>query len=310
VRHLANVSVETCNGGYTVKFAEKIGAEVLIRGVRNLKDLDEELTLAEENKQICPGIETIWIPCSSHLGHVSSSLVKNHIGADPDWEVHVARHVPEEVVLKIKEKIIEERAKVHWTSLMNQLGNPEGIEEVFEQIVFRYREPHRGYHTLLHIVNILDELASLNLKDITELKFALWFHDIIYDPRATDNESASESMAVDFARRFELKENFIDKVKGFIRVTRHTTMVYYFLEKLMVDLDLAILGKSEKEFDEYEAGIRKEYGWYSDEDYRKGRADFLSKLLARPSIYCTETFRAKYESTAQSNIARLIEKLS
>src|SRR4051794_13425574 len=77
---IQNVSVDVCIGHYVVKHAESIGAQVIVRGLRNFKDLEDEQTLAEENRKIAPAVETIWVPCRPDLGHVSSSMVKNHIG--------------------------------------------------------------------------------------------------------------------------------------------------------------------------------------------------------------------------------------
>jgi pantetheine-phosphate adenylyltransferase len=51
VAHLPNVLVDVCIGHYVVKQAESIGAQVIVRGLRNFKDLEDEQTLAEENRR-------------------------------------------------------------------------------------------------------------------------------------------------------------------------------------------------------------------------------------------------------------------
>jgi pantetheine-phosphate adenylyltransferase len=104
--HLPNVTVDICTGQYVVKRASTLGAQVIIRGIRNFKDLEAEQTLAEENRRICPTIETVWIPCLPDLMHVSSSMVKGHVGVDPTWEDQVARSVPKTVVAKLREKLL------------------------------------------------------------------------------------------------------------------------------------------------------------------------------------------------------------
>lgn len=78
----------------------------------------------------------------------------------------------------------------------------------------------------------------------------------------------------------------------------------------MVDLDLMILGSSEAKFDAYEVGIRQEYAWVSEEDFRFHRAKILQSFLDRPSIYYTERFREKYEARARANLERSIKKLT
>jgi len=104
IAHLLNVFVSVCLDGYVVKRAEYLKAQVVIRGLRNFKDMEDEETLAEENRSICPHIETLWIPCLPGLRHVSSSMVKGHVGVDPGWEDQVARSVPLAVVRKLREK--------------------------------------------------------------------------------------------------------------------------------------------------------------------------------------------------------------
>ncbi len=106
VAHLPNVTVDACIGRYVVKHASDIGAQAIVRGIRDFKDLGDELILAEENRWICAHVETIWIPCLPYLMHVSSSMVRAHVGADPGWEAEVARLVPAAVVTKLKEKFL------------------------------------------------------------------------------------------------------------------------------------------------------------------------------------------------------------
>lgn len=110
VAHLPSVPVAACIDRYVVKYAYEIRADAVIRGIRNGKDLEDELTLAEENRKICPEVETVWLPCLPHLMHVSSSMVKAHVGADPGWEAQVARSVPEVVVQKLREKYLAKLA--------------------------------------------------------------------------------------------------------------------------------------------------------------------------------------------------------
>jgi len=107
VTHLPNVSVQVCTGRYVVRHAESVGAQVIIRGLRNFKDLEDEQVLSIENRSICPHIETFFVPCLPDLMHVSSSMVKGHVGVDPDWEAQVARSVPVVVVKKLRQKIIK-----------------------------------------------------------------------------------------------------------------------------------------------------------------------------------------------------------
>ncbi len=63
-------------------------------------------------------------------------------------------------------------------------------------------------------------------------------------------------------------------------------------------------------FDRYEAGIRAEYSRYLDDVFAVGRLNFIRTFLARPSIYQTDLFKARYEEAAQANLRRSLDKWS
>jgi predicted metal-dependent HD superfamily phosphohydrolase len=74
----------------------------------------------------------------------------------------------------------------------------------------------------------------------------------------------------------------------------------------MVDIDLVPLAALPAIFNANGQAIRAEYANLGDEAYFQGRAAILQKFLSRPRIYCTETFRQKYEQQARSNLQRTL----
>ncbi len=308
VVHLPNVTVDVCSGHYVVKHAESIGAQVIVRGLRNFKDLEAEQTLAEENRMICPTVETIWVPCLPNLMHVSSSMVKGHVGIDPEWESQVTRSVPAAVVVRLKEKFVLGKARKHWATLMSVLGNPKGSEAVLEDLLKRYGEAQRAYHNLEHIVMMLDELEQMHEGD-PAVALAIWFHDAVYDPKAKDNEEQSAELAKDTIGKIDLPDSLGEQVSELVMETKHAAVPTDRAAQILVDLDLMVLGKSEKAFDAYEAGIRREYDWVPQVDFCAGRSSVLQSFLDRSSIYSTALFRDKYETTARKNLVRSIEQL-
>ena len=308
VSHLPNVSLDLCVGQYVVKKAESIGAQVIVRGLRNFKDLEDEQTLAQENRNICSQIETVWVPCLPNLMHVSSSMVKGHVGVDPEWEYQVARSVPAAVVTKLKGKFILGKAQKYWTLLMSMFGNPKESDAIFRDLIAKYSEVHRVYHDLAHVVAMLSELELVGENDFS-IAFAIWFHDAIYDPKKDDNEEQSAKLAKDVIKRLSLPDSLGEQVSDLVMATAHRAIPINYPAQILVDIDLMILGKSEKEFDVYENGIRKEYEWVPQSVFNSSRLKILQSFLDRPSIYSTELLRAKYESTAQRNLKRSIEQL-
>lgn len=73
----------SCYSGLTVDEARRVGASVILRGVRNAADMEYERSLADVNWRIA-GIDTMILPCRPELGMVSSSMVRElmHFGYD------------------------------------------------------------------------------------------------------------------------------------------------------------------------------------------------------------------------------------
>ncbi len=197
-----------------------------------------------------------------------------------------------------------------WIGLWRRQGCRGKGGEQYLELSNRYREPHRFYHTLAHIGACLAEFDSTpGLKGNDELEFALWFHDAIYDTHAKDNEERSASLSGAVLADGGLGARFIAKVENLILATKHAEVPNDADARLMVDIDLSILGQEEDVFDEYEDQIRKEYDWVPGEVFVNGRSGILTSFLDRPHIYATEYFRAKYEVQARRNIERSLATL-
>ena len=74
VPDLPNVHVEEFSG-LTVDFATKVGACAILRGLRNISDLQHEFQVALTNR-VVSGVETVFIMTSSQFAFTSSSLIK------------------------------------------------------------------------------------------------------------------------------------------------------------------------------------------------------------------------------------------
>jgi pantetheine-phosphate adenylyltransferase len=71
---LSNVTVDSHTGGLLVDYCRQAGIDVVIRGVRNVHDLDYEMPMARMNRELA-GVETFFIAADPALAHVSSTLV-------------------------------------------------------------------------------------------------------------------------------------------------------------------------------------------------------------------------------------------
>ena len=174
---------------------------------------------------------------------------------------------------------------------------------LYDALIARYREPHRRYHTLQHLEECFaafDEFAHF-AERAADVELAVWFHDAIYDTRRNDNEQRSADLAQSATGSA--------RVHRLIMATRHEAVAHEADEKLLVDIDLWILGSPTQRFDEYEQQVREEYGWVPGPIYRRTRRKLLEALGARPTIYSTDRFVQRYEARARANLARSLAKL-
>ena len=185
---------------------------------------------------------------------------------------------------------------------------------VFAVIAQHYNEPHRKYHNLSHIDFCLAELSKMQVDDPSrsQIELALWFHDIIYDPHAKDNERKSAAVFRKFALEGQLPDPFIETVVTMIEATeKHQVPPEqdHFATRLFLDLDLAILGADENIFWTYDRAIRAEYKWVPKTFYRSQRSKILKSFLERPTIYFTTEFQKLYEARARHNLNQSIDRL-
>ncbi len=75
IRELDNVSVTTFDG-LLVDFAEKIGASVIVRGIRAISDYEYELQMALMNRRLSSRVETVFMMPAEAYSYLSSRLVK------------------------------------------------------------------------------------------------------------------------------------------------------------------------------------------------------------------------------------------
>lgn len=184
-------------------------------------------------------------------------------------------------------------------------------ERLAAELGSAYSQPHRRYHTLAHIEKCLDELAGVwnYAIHLEEVRWAMLFHDAVYDPRRDDNEARSADWACSVMDELERPGDQKARVRAMILATAHSGEPRTPDEALLLDIDLSILGADEAAFDEYDLDIRAEYAWVPEHDYRRERAKVLESFLRRERVYHTAPYRARYESAARKNIERALARL-
>lgn len=95
----ANVVVEKFEG-LLVDYGKRVGARVIVRGLRVGADFEYELQIAHANADLRPEIDTVFLPTRTSYGFISASLVREIASYGGD----VSRYAPPEVCEALKQK--------------------------------------------------------------------------------------------------------------------------------------------------------------------------------------------------------------
>jgi predicted metal-dependent HD superfamily phosphohydrolase len=164
-------------------------------------------------------------------------------------------------------------------------------QELGENLIIRYNEPHRRYHTtkhLLHVLTMIDELADDH--DIFLVRLAAWFHDAVY------------------AIRVGLEQEDLNQIARLVRLTEtHLPGPRDPEGELLCDADLAILASDPADYAAYVAAVRQEYAQVPEDQFLAGRLALLTELADR-EIFRTAKGR-QLTGAAQTNLNAEINTL-
>jgi predicted metal-dependent HD superfamily phosphohydrolase/tetratricopeptide (TPR) repeat protein len=200
----------------------------------------------------------------------------------------------------------------HFIALWRRAGSLDATtaERVCRAVFERYTDGARRYHTLDHIRHCLAQvdLAAGLLPDADAMRLAVWFHDVVYDAAADDNEARSADLFREFADPV-LPAGLVQDVARLVHVTRFGETPRREDEAYMVDVDYSSFGRPWDEFLADSLAVRAERPDLGDAQYAAQQTRFLESLLARDALYRTGFFRDRYESVARDNISRYLAML-
>lgn len=185
------------------------------------------------------------------------------------------------------------------------------VEVLWHIVCALYAWPVRAYHTLDHIaetLHIFDQFAA-EAQNPDEVEFALFLHDSVYIPGRTDNEARSAEAAAMMLHQLGCDDATIGRIRTLIMATSHAAGTLSGDAELIADLDMAILGAPEADYDRYAQQVAAEFAFAGEEAFRAGRRMFLESLLAQPGIFRRRVFAGRFEALADRNIRRELSRL-
>ncbi|MCZ9354612.1 hypothetical protein NGM36_33410 [Streptomyces mutabilis] len=182
-----------------------------------------------------------------------------------------------------------------------------------DNLLARWQEPQRRYHTLAHLTAVLDHVDVLeeHADDPDVVRLAAWFHDAVYLPDRSENEERSARLAERALPEAGVPAGKTAEVARLVRLTvTHSPAGDDRDGQVLCDADLAILASPPSAYAAYTAAVRQEYHFVPDDAFREGRAAILRQLLDLPRLFHTPHGRREWEATARYNLTGELEMLS
>ena len=176
-----------------------------------------------------------------------------------------------------------------------------------------YAAPGRHYHCERHLDECLGQLAELPDAGQDErrlLRWAILWHDAVYEPGLQDNEDRSAALAERELLACGVSSAEAAEVARLIRLTKsHSCEAGDHLGSVLVSIDLAILGSDPHRYAEYAADVRTEYAHVPEPLWRAGRAAVLARLLDADPLYPDSDFHARLGAQARRNMEQELRSL-
>ncbi|MFC8793497.1 HD domain-containing protein [Streptomyces cinereoruber] len=180
----------------------------------------------------------------------------------------------------------------------------------------RWAEPQRRYHTVDHLRAVLDRVDELTDQggeggELELVRLAAWFHDAVYRPDRSENEERSAVLAEKALAEAGLTPHEVTEVARLVRLTvTHDPDDGDLNGETLCDADLAVLASDPDTYARYAAAVREEYGFVPDDAFREGRAAVLRHLLDLPRLFRTPYGAAVWEEKARENVERELKELT
>lgn len=191
-----------------------------------------------------------------------------------------------------------------WAALLARHTSDPEAAAVGGRLLAAWSEPHRRYHSVGHLRDILfhvEELAA-HAEDADAVRLAAWYHDVVYAGLPDDEERSAQRAEMDLSR-LGVAPQTVDEVARLIRLTiTHDPAPGDRNGEVLSDADLAALAVSAECYMRNTAAIRAEYTHIPDEVFRKGRRQVLVSLLEGPGVFRTERARRDWEAAARENL--------
>ena len=179
-----------------------------------------------------------------------------------------------------------------------------GREALGRDLLGRWQEPHRHYHDVRHLAQMLGALELLCGGDVPRpVALAAWFHDAVHAGRAGDDERESADLARTALTEAGLPPSEVGEVERLVTLTiEHRPDAGDVAGAQLVDADLSVLGLIPGRYHLYSRDVRLEYPMLTDELFAAGRLAVLEALLSRGRLFRSSVGERLWSRSAKQNL--------
>jgi len=198
-----------------------------------------------------------------------------------------------------------------WHSLIGRHSAKSGTDDVGRQLLASWSEPHRRYHNVIHLREVLRHVDQLAAHAVTPdaVRLAAWYHDAVYNGFSDDEQNSAARAETELAD-LNVAPALVLEVARLVRLSAsHTPDAGDRNGQVLCDADLAVLASTAESYAAYAAAVRAEYAHVTEKEFRLGRSKILRSLLDGPALYRTAPARAQWEAAARVNLNTELERL-
>lgn len=178
------------------------------------------------------------------------------------------------------------------------------------ELLERWDEEHRKYHSRTHLLAVLEALDLLTAPDSPprSVTLAAWFHDAVYEGVAGQDEEQSARLAEDRLTGTRVPDDEIREVARLVRLTStHRPEPGDRAGALLCDADLSVLGGEPQAYSRYLADVREDYAHVSDADFARGRSAVVRRLLELDPLFHSKRAQELWQDAARRNLEGELE---
>lgn len=179
-----------------------------------------------------------------------------------------------------------------------------GSPRLGEDLLARWQEPHRHYHDVRHLAQMLGALDTVTSGGASRpVLLAAWFHDAVHEGVQGLDEERSAALAEAVLPEAGLPAFEVEETARLIRLTTtHATEADDVHGIELVDADLSVLGQPPGRYHVYSRDVRLEYPGIPDGAFATGRLKVLQALSSMQPLYRSKVAQGVWTAQAGANL--------